>query len=119
RDRHQRGVRVVAPVGPRARQVTAVGVRSLRRVEQVMGMPVSVDVREPGAAEAVDAVFAWLREVDRRFSTYDAATEISRLNRGELALANAHPHLRGVLDRCEELRIETRGYFDVRAASDA
>jgi thiamine biosynthesis lipoprotein len=99
--------------------VTAVEVRSLRRVEQVMGMPVSVDVREPGAAEAVDAVFAWLREVDRRFSTYDAASEISRLNRGELALADAHPDVRGVIDRCEELRIETRGYFDVRAASDA
>jgi thiamine biosynthesis lipoprotein len=67
----------------------------------------------------VDAVFAWLHEVDRRFNTYDAESEISRLNRGELALADAHADVRWILDRCEELRVETGGYFDVRAASDA
>ena len=53
----------------------------------------------------------------RRFSTYKDDSEISRLNRGELALADAHPDVRWVLARCEELRAETDGYFDVRAAS--
>ena len=60
----------------------------LLRVEHVMGMPVGVDVRdaEPDP-EAFDRVFAWLRLVDARFSTYRADSEISRLNRGE----RAHP----------------------------
>ena len=55
--------------------------------------------------------------MDATFSTYKDDSEISRLNRGELALADAHPLVREVLDRCEELRAETAGYFDARAAS--
>src|SRR5262249_35497665 len=41
-------------------------------------------------------------------------SEISRLARGDLAPADAHPHVREVLDRCEELRRATGGYFDAR-----
>ena len=59
----------------------------------------------------------WLRFADATFSTYKDDSEISRLNRGELALADAHPDVREVLDRCEALRLETDGYFDVRAAA--
>jgi len=53
---------------------------------------------------------------DATFSTYEHDSEISRLGRGELALEEAHPDVRHVLPRCEELRGETRGYFDTRAA---
>jgi len=88
------------------------------RVEHVMGMPVLVDVRDPEVdPDAVERVFDWLRSVDAVFSTYLVDSEISRLNRGELALADAHPDVREVLDRCEELRLETGGYFDVHAPS--
>ena len=79
------------------------------RVEHVMGMPVRVDVRDAGAAAgARDAVFAWLRFVDATFSTYDPRSEISRISRGALALADAHPLVREVLDRCEALRARDR-----------
>jgi thiamine biosynthesis lipoprotein len=88
----------------------------IERVEHVMGMPVRVVVRDAGCdPAAIDSVFAWLRFVDAMFSTYRPGSEISRLGRGELALANAHPLVREVLARCEELRIETRGAFDARA----
>jgi len=90
----------------------------IQRVEHVMGMPIVVDIRDEGADEGVvDAMFDWLRWVDATFSTYKDDSEISRLNRGELAFAHAHRDVLSVLDRCEELRIETGGYFDVRAAS--
>jgi len=91
----------------------------IRRVEQIMGMPIVVDVRDddPAAVAALDALFAWFRWVDATFSTYKDTSEISRLNRGVLALEDAHPDVRWVLDRCEELRARTDGYFDVRAAS--
>ena len=39
-----------------------------------------------------------------------------RINRGELAIGDAHPDVRVILARCDELRGETRGYFDARAA---
>jgi thiamine biosynthesis lipoprotein len=87
-----------------------------RRVEDVMGMPVAVEVREGElAAGALDRVFAWLRFVDATFSPYWPDSEIRRLDRGELALDDAHPLVREVLARCERLRVVTGGYFDARA----
>jgi thiamine biosynthesis lipoprotein len=91
----------------------------LRRFEHVMGMPMLVDVRDEGAdAAVVERVFEWLRIVDATFSTYRDDSEISLINRGELDLREAHEDVRSVLARCEELRAETKGYFDVRAAAD-
>ncbi|MDX6513366.1 MAG: FAD:protein transferase [Gaiellaceae bacterium] len=88
------------------------------RVEFVMGMPIVADVRDEDVDEDVlDTVFDWLRLVDATFSTYKADSEICRLNRGELALADTSPDVQEVLARCDELRAETRGYFDVHAAS--
>jgi thiamine biosynthesis lipoprotein len=87
-------------------------------VEHIMGMPVTVDVRDEEFDESVlEQMFDSLRFADATFSTYKEDSEISRLNRGELAVAAAHPDVLEVLDRCEALRIETDGYFDMRAAT--
>jgi thiamine biosynthesis lipoprotein len=86
-------------------------------VEQVMGLPVTIAVRDDHAhGEAVAEAFALLRDIDARFSLYRDDSELSALNRGTLALADAHPTVRSVLARCDELRASTRGYFDARAA---
>jgi thiamine biosynthesis lipoprotein len=90
----------------------------VHRVEHVMGMPVVVDVRDPDVDNAVfDRMFDWLRLVDATFSTYKDDSEVSRINRGELSIEEANPDVREVLDRCEELRHETNGYFDPRPLS--
>jgi thiamine biosynthesis lipoprotein len=60
-------------------------------------------------------VFAWLHEVDRRFSTYKDDSEVNRVQRGELAVEAASPDLRAVLDTCADLWRTTDGYFDVYA----
>ena len=73
-----------------------------------MGMPVTV------LASAPERVFAWLRWVDATFSPFCADSQISRIERGELAVGDAHPLVREVLARCETLRRETGGYFDAR-----
>ncbi len=88
----------------------------IERIEHVMGMPVIVEVCDIGFDERIlDRLFAWLRFVDETFSTYREDSDISRLNRGEIALADAHMSVRSVLGRCESLRRGTRGYFDVGA----
>ncbi|MGC9497858.1 FAD:protein FMN transferase [Streptomyces sp. WG7] len=85
----------------------------MRRVEHVMGFPVSLRVDDPDVpAEAADAVFAWLREADARFSPFRPDSEVSRLGRGEVARVSAE--LGEVLDLCEEYRVATGGAFDVR-----
>jgi FAD:protein FMN transferase len=94
----------------------AVAVRSgVLHVEQIMGMPIVVDVRDLDDPGAVEPVFDWFRLVDATFSTYRDDSVVARLDRGELDAEDAPPDLREVLARCEELRLETGGYFDARA----
>ncbi|MEO3820343.1 FAD:protein FMN transferase [Plantactinospora sp. B24E8] len=85
--------------------------------EQIMGMPISLHIREAAEGRStgsvVSEVFAWLRAVDRTFSTYRPDSAVSRLNRGELDVADAVPELRAVLDLSDEARQRTGGYFDV------
>lgn len=90
-------------------------------VEQIMGMPISVHLRGPrvddgDVAAAVGAVFADLRAADCRFSTYRAESEISRLRRGELALADCSDDVHEVLALCDEARRCTGGAFDAHTA---
>jgi thiamine biosynthesis lipoprotein len=84
----------------------------VHRTEHIMGLPITVEVRDGGIPEDV---FRWFRWVDETFSTYKPESEISRLARAELAVEDAQPEVRWVLDRCEQLRLATNGYFDDRA----
>ncbi|MFD5844153.1 FAD:protein FMN transferase [Streptomyces chartreusis] len=80
-----------------------------------MGFPVSLRVDDAHVGpEAADAVFAWLREVDARFSPFKADSEVCRLDRGEIAHGDISADLGEVLGLCEEYRVATGGAFDVR-----
>lgn len=87
----------------------------LQRLEHVMGMPIIIDVRDDIDPAAVDAAFDWFRWVDTTFSTYKPDSEISRMARGELSAAAAHPEVRQILQRSQDLKYETEGYFDIDA----
>jgi thiamine biosynthesis lipoprotein len=82
----------------------------MHRVEQIMGMPIVVEVRDDDAP--FDEVFGWFRWVDETFSTYKPGSEISRVARGE---SSTTPEVREILERCDELRARTNGYFDAYA----
>ncbi|MFC8094458.1 FAD:protein FMN transferase [Streptomyces sp. NPDC057301] len=87
----------------------------MHRVEHVMGFPVSLRVDDEHVGEeAADAVFAWLREIDARFSPFKADSEVCRLDRGEVARGEVSADLGEVLGLCEEYRVATGGAFDVR-----
>src|SRR3954454_16384116 len=81
-------------------------------VRPIMGMPIGIDVRDEGID--VEAAFAWLGEMDATFSTYRDDSEISRLDRGEITLADCRPEVDDVLSRCLALERETRGFFSAR-----
>ncbi|MET7835288.1 FAD:protein FMN transferase [Micromonospora sediminicola] len=84
-----------------------------------MGTAISLDLADdlPAAVlhELAEDTFDWLREVDARFSTYRDDSEVCRLDRGELALADASDHLRAVLECCADLWTATDGFFDAYA----
>jgi Membrane-associated lipoprotein involved in thiamine biosynthesis len=87
----------------------------LLHVEQIMGTAIGIDLRDPSVpASAAEDAFESLRRADARFSTYRPDSEVSRLSRGELTLAGCSLELRQVLALAEQLRTDSRGYFDVR-----
>ena len=84
-------------------------------VEQIMGLPVSVHVRGPQAdapetARLVQLALASLRADDRRFSTYRADSEVTRMRSGGVFAPSEH--LATVLGLCSEARRRTDGAFD-------
>jgi thiamine biosynthesis lipoprotein len=79
----------------------------------VMGTTVSIDMRDGDVpASALDAAVGVLRELEARFTTYRHDSQIKRIERGELSLADAHPDVREVLAACAVLRVESDGAFD-------
>jgi FAD:protein FMN transferase len=85
----------------------------LHRVEFVMGMAVSIDIRQPlPSLDVVDAVIAWLHHVDETFSTYKDESEISRFGRSEISITDLSTDAEDVLLRCIELTEITNGAFD-------
>ncbi len=75
-------------------------------VEQVMGLPVSLLARGPGAADADGgAVYSYLREVDATYSLWRTDSVLARLGPDA-------PELREVRDRCAHWQEVTEGLFD-------
>lgn len=95
------------------------------RTAMIMGLPFSIHLRPAVRAqdiltdemidEAVQQVWESLRESDRIFSTYREDSDISRINRGELAVADADPSVTEVLELAGLASRITSGAFDVRA----
>ncbi len=85
----------------------------IHHVEQVMGMPVSFDIRLPvPPVEAVREAVTWLHHVDATFSTYRDDSPITRLGRDEITLEDVTDEVRLVLTECHRLNEVTNGAFD-------
>jgi thiamine biosynthesis lipoprotein len=90
-------------------------VTGIHHVEMVMGMPVSIDVRDDIDPAAIDEVVRWLHHVDATFSTYKVESPISRYGLGEITIDDLSDEVRAVLAQCDELYDETGGIFDIHS----
>ncbi len=89
-----------------------------RRVEHVMGMPISLALRGRHAADdaadaAWTAVLASLRDADAVFSTYRYDSVVSAIRRGELAVDDAPDEVHEVLAIGTRAERATDGAFSV------
>jgi FAD:protein FMN transferase len=89
-----------------------------RRVEHVMGMPISLALRGRHAASVVasaawEAVISQLREVDLIFSTYREDSIINRVDRGELTLGECPPEVAQVFELGREAERLSDGAFSI------
>ena len=81
-------------------------------VEHCMGTAFTLDIRDPGDwRQAVAEVVAWLHHVDAVFSTYRPDSDICRIQRGELRVADADPEVSRVLELCAQAQMATGGAF--------
>src|SRR5689334_7584348 len=78
-----------------------------------MGIPIGIETPE---AVDVEPAFAWLRRADAIFSTYRPDSDVCRLDRGEVRVADCVPEVDEVLTACAELGRETGGWFSARPA---
>ena len=86
----------------------------MRETRLIMGMPIEIEIVHEGAHDALEAAFAHLVAVDEQFSPYKNDSEISRMNRGEVAPATSSEAMREILALAERTKSETDGYFDIR-----
>lgn len=84
----------------------------IRRVEHCMGTVFSVDIRGDDVPDsAVDNAIHWLHRMDAMFSTYRPDSEISRLDRREITLADCSPEVHEVFSLVAEISRDSGGYF--------
>jgi FAD:protein FMN transferase len=81
----------------------------MHRTEEIMGMPVTIDVRD--GDRAIDAAFAELRRIDATFSPFAPGSAVSRINDGRLRIDDASAEVQDVLARCERYEAMTGGFF--------
>jgi thiamine biosynthesis lipoprotein len=94
---------------------TRLGAGGVSHVELVMGMAVSIDIRDEVARDVLDEVVQWLHHVDNTFSTYKPESPISRFGTGDAGLDEMSDEIINVMELCEELYEDTDGAFDVFA----
>lgn len=89
----------------------------MRFLETVMGIPMSIDVRDDGDARpAAERAFQVLREADRRFSTYRPDSEVSRANASPERPSPVSDDFREVVAIGEAAAHASAGAFRVRRA---
>ncbi|MET7488038.1 FAD:protein FMN transferase [Streptomyces sp. NPDC005538] len=90
---------------------------ALRHAEEVMGTVFSFDIRggEPEAVRtALEQAVAQLHRVDEVFSTYRDDSQLSRLARGELTVAECDAEVAEVLELGAEAERVSAGWFSTR-----
>ncbi|MEV7974618.1 FAD:protein FMN transferase [Streptomyces sp. NPDC086519] len=90
---------------------------AVRHAEEVMGTVFSFDVRgeDPAAVRAaLDEAVAALHRVDEVFSTYREDSQVSRLAREEIGVAECDPEVAEVLELAAEAERVSDGWFSTR-----
>lgn len=85
-----------------------------RRTEQIMGMPVTLDLAQADTPDLLVLGFEMFRAFDQRFSTYRDDSEVAAFNRGELSVGTVSHDFADVLAIAERARVASGGYFDIR-----
>ncbi len=76
-------------------------------------MPITVEVVDDDAEEAINAVYSYFEYVDEKFSTYKDTSEISQINKGLLKPEQFSSDMNEIFDLSQRTKEESHGYFDI------
>lgn len=88
------------------------------RVEQIMGLPISLHVRGGVVDKQAAAFFDQLKRADHIFSLWRPESDISRLARGEAGVAQLNPLVNEVWELAEAAEKATGGAYTAFALLD-
>jgi thiamine biosynthesis lipoprotein len=83
----------------------------MRKVDFIMGMPISVDIPTCDDGMVFESIFNRFKDIDQRFSAYKSGSELSKYQRAELELKELSPEFREVINACKAAEKLTDGYF--------
>jgi len=87
----------------------------MKRTAIIMGMPVTIVIEDiHGTSNDIEDIFAYFKSIDDRFSTYRHNSEISKINRGELAKEQYSEQMKEIFALSEQTKKQTYGYFDIQ-----
>jgi thiamine biosynthesis lipoprotein len=87
----------------------------MRQVQQIMGMPITIDIVDCDDSKVFDEVFEVLRKIDEQFSTYKPGSEVSKFGAGKLKENELSTKLTEVIKCCRQAGKQTDGYFSAWA----
>jgi thiamine biosynthesis lipoprotein len=79
----------------------------MRQVEQIMGMPITVDIPGCDNGQVFKNTYGRLREIDRRFSPYKKNSELSKYQRGELSDDDLSAEFKKIMSACKAAEEQT------------
>lgn len=79
-----------------------------------MGMPITLIVNDEKLTKKdLEPIFAFFEQVDQRYSPYIETSDVCRINRKELLPEDYSEELSGILEKAQQAKEQTGGYFDV------
>ena len=87
---------------------------TMKHTKIIMGMPITIEIVDTVDPKVFEEAFNYFKNVDDKFSTYKEASEISRINRGEVVPSQFSSEMTHIFDLAEKTKAETNGYFDIK-----
>ncbi len=86
----------------------------MKKTRMIMGMPITIEIVDPSITDEIfETVFGYFTYIDETFSTYKPHSEITHINRGELAKTDWSEDMQTIFALAEEANQKTEGYFDI------
>ena len=87
----------------------------MKQTRIMMGMTITVEVVDEKVKESnLEKIFDYFELVNQQFSVYKENSEISKINRGEIAEKDYSSEMKEIFVLSEQTKKETNGYFDIK-----